>query len=88
MKPIKFKEMNCTYAESQPEYSPFPLSAYKSKNGEVVSLWKLTLRERIKILLTGKLWISCLAFNKTLRPLLPTIDNPFSFNESKELKGK
>jgi hypothetical protein len=66
MKPIKFKEQNCTFAESQPEYLPLP--AFKTESGEVISCWHLSLFERIQLLITGKLWVSLLSFNKPLTP--------------------
>lgn len=64
MKPIKFKEVNVTYAENQPEYQPLPVC--KFQNGETVSCWKLSFKERIIILFTGKLWVSLHTFNKPL----------------------
>lgn len=75
MKPIKFKEMNCTFAENQKEYLPLP--AYKDKEGNIISLWQLTIIERIRILITGKLWIHILTFNKPLQPQRPLVNYPF-----------
>ena len=68
MKPVKFKEQNCTYAENQPEYTPFPALKIKSDNGEVVSCWKMSLFERIRVLFTGRVWVSLMCFNKPLTP--------------------
>ena len=84
MKPIKFKEMNCTYAENQPEYLPLP--AYKDFNGEVISCWSLSLYEKMRILLTGKLWITVLTFNKSLQPICTSIDCPFAKTLLKKLQ--
>jgi len=70
MKPIKFKEQNCTYAENQKEYQPLPALKIKGKEGFVVSCWKMTLWERIRVLFTGKIWLSLMSFNKTLTPSL------------------
>ncbi|MCK9596652.1 hypothetical protein M0R19_05670 [Candidatus Pacearchaeota archaeon] len=75
MKPIIFKQQNCTFAENQPEYLPLP--AYKSDDGEVISCWELSLLERVQILFTGKLWLRILTFNKHLQPQLPTVKSPF-----------
>ena len=69
MKPIKFKEQNVTFAENQPEYIPLP--AFKdpaSPMGAVVSCWKLSFWEKIRIMWTGKLWVSMAMFNKPLTP--------------------
>jgi len=68
MKPVKFKEQNCTFAENQPEYLPLPAFKNKSTEGEVVSCWQLSFSERIRILITGKLWVSLMSFNKPLTP--------------------
>lgn len=68
MKPIKFKEQNITYAENQPEYLPLPAFKNESAQGEVISCWQLSWSERLRILITGKLWVSLLSFNKPLTP--------------------
>lgn len=68
MKPIKFKGQNVIYAENQPEYQPLPAFKNDSPQGEVVSCWGLTFRERLRIFITGKLWVSLLTFNKPLTP--------------------
>jgi hypothetical protein len=68
MKPIKFKEQNITFAENQPEYLPLPAHKVDSLEGEVISCWQLSFRERFRILITGKLWVSLLSFNKPLTP--------------------
>ena len=72
MKPIKFKEQNCTYGENQPKYLPLP--AFRDENGIVVSCWQLSFKERIKALFGGKIWLSLWSFNKPLTPSLITID--------------
>jgi hypothetical protein len=76
MRPIDFPEKNCTFAKNQPEYLPLP--AYKSPDGEVISCWGLTLKERVKVLFAGKLWLRILTFNNPLQPQRPSIDSPFS----------
>lgn len=74
MKPIQFKESNCTYAEHQSQYQPLPV--FKTKDGQVVSCWALTFWERINILFTGRLWWSVLTFNNPLQPQTPLITKP------------
>jgi hypothetical protein len=76
MKPIDFAEKNCVYAKDQPEYSPLPV--HKSECGQIWSCWKLTFRERIKVLFTGVCWINVLTFNKPLQPMRVFIDSPFN----------
>jgi hypothetical protein len=69
MKPIEFKEHNTVFAKDQPEYLPLP--AYREdgdKYGNVICCWQLSFKERIKILFTGKLWLSLMSFNNPLTP--------------------
>lgn len=68
MKPIKFPEHNVVYAENQEEYQPLPAWKNNSPQGEVVSCWQLSFKERLKVLFTGKLWVCLLSFNKPLTP--------------------
>jgi len=75
MKPMKFPEVNCVYAEDQPEYLPLP--AHRTPDGTVVSCWQLTWRERIKMLFTGCLWWTTLTCNLPLQPQSPSVDKPF-----------
>lgn len=78
MKPIKFKGHNVVFAKDQPQYQPLP-ALLEKEPGRVTSCWKLTWRERFKILFTGKLWLSQLSFNEPLQPQLPLVDNPIIF---------
>lgn len=72
MKPIKFKECNVNFAENQDEYNTLPAFKNSSLQGEVVTCWKLTFRERLRILFKGKIWLSLLSFNKPLTPSFMT----------------
>jgi len=67
MEILKFKECNITYAKDQPEYRALP--ARKNNDGEILTCWSPSIRERIKILFTGKIWVSVLTFNKPLQPI-------------------
>ena len=68
MKPIKFKEQNCTFAENQPEYIPLPAYKVDEPEGRIISCWQLSFRERLRILFTGHLWVSLMMFGKPLTP--------------------
>ena len=72
MKIVKFKECNVTFAENQPEYRPLP--ALKSEDGVVVSCWRLSFWEKMKVLFTGKIWVGLLTFNNPLQPQLITVN--------------
>lgn len=74
MSPCAFDGSNIVFAKDQPEYLPLP--AHLSDGGIVTSCWKLTWKERLKVLIWGKLYLQVLTFNKPLQPQLPLVDNP------------
>ena len=67
MKPIEFEQSNVVFAKDQPEYLPLP--AHRSEDGCVSTCWQLTWRERLKVLIGGRLFLSLLTFNNPLQPL-------------------
>lgn len=75
MKPIEFPEHNAVLAKDQPQYQPLPV--FRDQFGLVVSCWKLTRWERIKLLFTGRLWLMQLTFGEPLQPQLPQLESPF-----------
>ncbi len=68
MKPIEFKEQNCVYARHQKEYLPLPALKKDGDEGEVVFCQSLGLRERLRVLFTGRIWVMLLTFNNPLVP--------------------
>lgn len=68
MVPVRFPEANVTFAENQPEYQPLPAFRNPGGHGEVISCWKLSWRERLRLLITGRLWCSLLMFGQPLTP--------------------
>ncbi len=66
MKAIDFKESNCVFGKGQPEYLPLP--AFRSKEGEVISIWKPTLKERFQILFGANIGLSLFTFNQPIQP--------------------
>ena len=67
MKAVRFKEQTTTYGRHQPEH--FPLPAHKSKDGVATTCWKLGLKERLRVLFTGKVFLSVMTYNKPIQPL-------------------
>ncbi|MCI0624841.1 MAG: hypothetical protein L0387_24915 [Acidobacteria bacterium] len=55
------------YAENQHEYLPLP--AYRSVDGVVVTRWRLSLVERLRVLIRGDIYLSVLTFNQPLQPV-------------------
>ena len=68
MKPIEFKDQNIVFAKDQPQYTPLPALKLGTPEGEVISCWKLSPIERIRVLFSGKIWLSMMTFNKPLTP--------------------
>ena len=73
MKPISFKEQTNVIAKDQPEYLPLPAMIDINK-GSVVCCWKLTFKERIKLLFSGLLWHKILTFGSSLQPQVLTVN--------------
>lgn len=71
MEPIEFEGSNVIIDKDQPQYLPLP--AKVSEDGMVTSCWKLSMPERLALLLTGKLYLHVLTFNRPLQPMLPTV---------------
>ena len=68
MKPVKFKHANTEFAKDQPEYGTLPALRIDGPEGHVISCWKLSLWERIRILFFGCMWLNLISFNKPLTP--------------------
>ena len=80
MTPIKFPEANVTLAKDQPEYIPLPvrrLSRPVNPEGLATSCWHLTVRERLRLLVTGKLWLNQLTWHQPLQPQRPSVFPPW-----------
>jgi hypothetical protein len=69
MTPKNFDEVNVVFAKDQPEYIPLPAFLNEAPTGEVITCWRLSFRERIRLLFTGEIWLCMLTFH---RPLTPT----------------
>lgn len=74
---IHFEEQDVIIAKDQPQYRPLPAYRYKEDpQGRIVFCWKFSIKDRIILLLSGKLWHSVLTFNKPLQPQLIQLDKP------------
>ena len=74
MTPVAFPGHNVTFAKDQPEYLPLP--AHRSEDGEVTSCWSLSWRERLRLLWSGRFYITLMTFNGPLQPILPRAEWP------------
>jgi hypothetical protein len=84
MKPTEFKEQNVVFAKDQPEYMPLPALKLETPEGEVISCWRMSFKERIKVLFTGKVWISLMSFNKPLTPSYLSVNRKNVFSIPKD----
>jgi hypothetical protein len=83
MKAVKFPEMNIEIAKNQEEYLTLPayIEKHPEGNGEVISCYQLTWKERIKVLFTGKIWWTQLTFGKPLQPQRASVDKWDTLNK-------
>lgn len=73
---IEFPEQNVVYAKDQPEYNPLPAHKTYNAQGEIICCWQLTWRERLHLLLTGRIWHHILTFNQALQPQRLQVEKP------------
>lgn len=74
---IEFPEQTVIYAKYQPEYNPLP--AHKFPNdaqGRIACCWKLNIFERIRVLITGRIWHQIATFDEPLQPQLLSVEKP------------
>jgi len=74
MRPIKFTECNTEFAKDQPEYNTLPAFKTGTAEGEVVTCWKLSFKERLRVLFFGCIWLNLMTFNQPLTPSFMTTD--------------
>ena len=82
MKPVEFKYQNVVFAKDQPEYMPLPALKLDTPNGEVISCWGLSFKERLKILFFGKIWVSLVSYNKPLTPSYISVNRKDVFSHT------
>lgn len=68
MEPIKFNEANTVYGKGQ-EYLYEVLPALLFEDGAVVTCWKLSFKDILRLIFTRKLWLFVATFNNPLQPL-------------------
>ncbi len=73
---VSFPEQTAVYAKNQPQYRPLPAHRASDVEGRVTCCWALSWRERLHVLLTGRVWHQVLTFNQPLQPQLLTVEKP------------
>jgi hypothetical protein len=74
-----------TFAENQPQYRPLPAIQCGDENGTIVTRWRLTWPERLRVLLTGDMWLTVMTFGHPLQPLQPACVCPFERTQKQRL---
>ena len=92
MKPVEFEGQTLVIAKDQPQYQPLPAFQHFDKSGRVTFCWRLTWRERLKLLFTGTLWHQVLTFEQPLQPQKLLVDKPEmvrgeKYDPSRRLRG-
>lgn len=88
MKPIEFKHQNIVFAKDQPDYQPLPALKINSPQGEVITCWELSFKERLKVLFSGCIWLSLMTFNKPLTPTFLSVNREDVYQHSDEIYKK
>jgi len=78
MHPVNFPQANGSFGADQEEYITLPgYSNSATEHAKVITCWKLSLRERLKILFSGVIWMSILTFGGKLQPQRLDVSSPF-----------
>lgn len=80
MNPIDFDASNRIYGKEQDEYKDLPALKFTVNTGEVITCWKMSFKEKLKVLFTGKVWTG-LDMKKTEKALLNLDDSNVSLKE-------
>ena len=80
MKPVSFPEQTVVIAKDQPQYLPLPAHVKPHDKYDpscrMTFCWQLSWRERLTLLVTGRLWHQVLTFNSPLQPQLLLVKKP------------
>lgn len=68
MEAVKFKGHNLVLAEDQPQYKPLPVCWQGGAQTPMTSCYKLSWKERLRLLFKGRLFVTQLTFGQPLQP--------------------
>ena len=74
-------------AEHQDEYETLPAFRFGDQEGTVLSRWHLSWLERLRVLLTGDVYLFTMTFNRPLQPVLLQVEKPAMSGQQKGLPG-
>jgi hypothetical protein len=84
MKPVRFEGCNSELSNHDPEAKPVPVLELEEREGTVIICWKLTWRERLRVVLTGVIWNAVVTFHRPMQPVILTVKRPFNYMEGGE----
>jgi hypothetical protein len=58
------------YGSQQPEYLPLPALRMGDESGTVRSCWAFGLRDRLRVLFTGRVYLDLMTFGSPIQPQL------------------
>ena len=74
----EFPEQNAVLGADQKEYTALPCHRVNSSpERHTIVCVKLSLKQRLLVLFTGKVWITTLTFGQLFQPLLVEVKKPF-----------
>ena len=73
---IEFPEQTVVIAKDQPASRPLPAHRFAGPDGRIACCWRLTWRERLAVLLRGRIWHQVLTFGAPLQPQRLTVEKP------------
>lgn len=68
MKSIEFEDVNVRFAENQEEYQTLPALRVGDDCDTIITCWGLSFMERLRLLFTGRIWMSEKNFHNDLTP--------------------
>ena len=72
------------FGEGQPQYQPLPALRCNDEAHTVVSRWRLTFAERIRVAIFGDIWLSLMTFGQPIQPSLLTVTVPVKMEDEDE----
>lgn len=73
---VKFPQANLALGKDQPEYQVLYAARSGHEDGCTAYCYKLSWWERIKLLITGRLWFEQLTFHQGFQPVRPSVSEP------------
>jgi len=85
MEPVTFPEVNITIAKDQPQYRPLPSHVDSGTPEKIITFcWRLNWKERLQLLVLGRIWQQVLSFGHPLQPQLLHTRKPVLLDDARD----